>query len=75
MCVLTDILPIDMAWLDYMYLIETLLIILPISTSIAPAVFLFYSSFSVPSLPVASWLKLFPKVCLMPKFWEKQSKE
>lgn len=74
MCVLTDILPIGIAWLDYMYLIEMLLIIPPISTSVAPAIFFFYFSFSVPSLPVACWLKLFPKVCSMPKFWENQSK-
>lgn len=72
MCVLTDILPVGIAWLDYIYLIEMLLIILLISMSIGPD--MFYFSFSPLSLPIACWLKLFLKVCLMPKFWESQSK-
>lgn len=73
MWLLTDILPIGIAWLDYICLTEMLLIIPPIPTSTAPAGFFFYFSFSVPSLPGACWLKLFLKACLMPELWETQS--
>lgn len=52
MCLLTDILPIGIAWLNRMYLIETLLIIPPISTFAAPAMFSFFCASFVSSLLV-----------------------
>jgi len=47
MCVLTDISPIGIAWLNYRYLIETHLIIPPISTSVAPALLFSFSFLSL----------------------------
>lgn len=52
MCLLTDILPIGIAWLNRMYLIETLLIIPPISTFAAPAMFSSFCASFVSSLLV-----------------------